>query len=187
MWSRAAFSFVWMNPLPKAMLLLSAVCGLSGCETVADLVTTSLPHTQRGRTSIFISLHEQRAFLRKGKEIVSEASISTGREGYATPAGHFHVIRKDRDHRSGLYGDYVDARGRIVRANVDVRKDPRPAGSRYVGASMPFFVEFSPGFGLHEGNRPGYPASHGCVRLSYWKARQFFNESRIGTPVIIRP
>lgn len=176
-----------MNPLQKAMLLLSAAGCLTGCETVTDFVATSLPHTQRGKTSILISLHEQRAFLRKGNEIISKASISTGREGHATPVGRFHVIRKDRDHRSGLYGDYVDARGRVVKANVDVRKDPRPAGSRYLGASMPFFVEFSPGFGLHEGIRPGYPASHGCVRLSYWKARQFFNESRIGTPVIIRP
>lgn len=176
-----------MNPLLKAVLLLCAACWLAGCETVADLVTTSLPHTQSGKTSILISLHQQRAFLRKGKVVISEAAISTGREGYATPVGQFRVIRKDRDHRSSLYGDYVDANGRIVKANVDVRKDSRPHGSHYLGASMPFFVEFKPGFGLHEGNRPGYPASHGCVRLSYWKARQFFNESRIGTPVIVRP
>lgn len=176
-----------MNPHPRAILLLFAVCCFSGCETVSDLVTTNLPHTQNGKTSILISLHEQRAFLRKGKGVISEAAISAGREGHATPVGHFHVIRKDRDHRSSLYGDYVDANGRIVKANVDVRKDPRPAGSHYQGALMPFFVEFSPGFGLHEGNRPGYPASHGCVRLSYWKARQFFNESKIGTPVIVRP
>lgn len=176
-----------MNTLQKAVLLLFAACCFTGCETVTDLVTTSLPHTQTGKTSILISLREQRAYLRKGGEVISKASISTGREGYATPVGHFRVIRKDRHHRSGLYGDYVDGKGRIVRANVDVRKDPRPAGSRYLGAAMPFFLEFSPGFGLHEGSRPGYPASHGCVRLSYLKARQFFNESKIGTPVIVRP
>jgi hypothetical protein len=94
--------------------------------------------------------------------------------------------RKDIDHRSSLYGDYVDAKGRIVLANVDVRKTPAPPNSHYLGASMPYFLEFSPGFGLHEGHRPGYPASHGCVRLSSWRARQFYNASRIGTPVTIR-
>ena len=51
---------------------------------------------------------------------------------------------------------------------------------------MPFFLEFSPGYGLHAGHLPGYPASHGCVRLSYWKARQFFNEARVGTPVTVQ-
>jgi len=50
-----------------------------------------------------------------------------------------------------------------------------------------YFVEFSPSYGLHAGHLPGYPASHGCVRMSYWKARQFFHESRIGTPVVVKP
>jgi lipoprotein-anchoring transpeptidase ErfK/SrfK len=113
--------------------------------------------------------------------------VSTGREGYDTPVGKFRVIRKDQDHRSSLYGDYVDDSGRVVKANVDVRKQARPPGAHYLGASMPFFLEFSPGYGLHAGHLPGYPASHGCVRLSYWKARQFFNEAQIGTSVVVRP
>jgi lipoprotein-anchoring transpeptidase ErfK/SrfK len=73
-----------------------------------------------------------------------------------------------------------------VKANVDRRKGGRPPGSRYLGAPMPFYLEFKPGYGLHGGHLPGYPASHGCVRLSYWKSRQFFNEARIGTPVTVR-
>ena len=169
-----------MNPFQKFALFLSAACFLTGCDTVG-------PSRPRGaKASILINLHEQRAYLRLGKAVISEASISTGREGHATPVGNFHVIRKDIDHRSGLYGDYVDPAGRIVKANVDSRKDARPPGSHYLGASMPYFVEFSPGFGLHEGRRPGYPASHGCVRLSHWKARQFFDASKIGTPVTVR-
>jgi lipoprotein-anchoring transpeptidase ErfK/SrfK len=175
-----------MNPFYKAAFLLAAACCFTGCETVSDLVTTNLPQSHAGRASIRISLSKQRAFLFRGNEVVSEATISTGREGYATPAGDFRVIRKDEDHRSGIYGDYVDADGRVVKANVDVRKDRRPRGAHFVGASMPYFVEFHPGFGLHAGNRPGYPASHGCVRLSYWKARQFYHASKIGTRVTIR-
>ena len=170
-----------MHPFQKAALLLSSAFCFTGCDTMR------MPPPQGGRTSILISLHEQRAYLRQGSAVLSEAPISTGREGHATPAGSFHVIRKDIDHRSGLYGDYVDAGGNVVKANVDTRKDSGPPGSHYLGASMPYFVEFSPGFGLHEGHRPGYPASHGCVRLSHWKARQFYEASRIGTPVTVRP
>ena len=175
-----------MYSLHKALLLFAAACCFTGCETFPGRLTTQQPHSRSGKTSILINLSEQRAYLLQGNERVAETSISTGREGHATPVGNFHVIRKDREHRSGLYGDYVDANGRVVMTNVDVRKNPKPPGSHYLGASMPYFVEFSPGFGLHEGHRPGYPASHGCVRLSSWKARQFYNASEIGTRVTIR-
>ena len=138
-----------------------------------------------GPSSIRISLGDQRASFFKGDELVGESIISTGREGYGTPTGRFRVIRKDIDHRSGVYGDYVDAGGRIVRPNVDVRRSAKPRGAHFVGAPMPFYVEFKPGYGLHAGHLPGYPASHGCVRLSRWKARQFYNAARIGTPVVV--
>ncbi|MEO6739313.1 MAG: L,D-transpeptidase family protein [Chthoniobacteraceae bacterium] len=170
-----------MHTFQKVALLLSSAFCFTACDTM------HMPPPHGGRTSILINLHEQRAYLCQGSSVVSEASISTGREGHVTPAGSFHVIRKDIDHRSSLYGDYVDAGGSVVKANVDSRKDSRPPGSRYLGASMPYFVEFSPGFGLHEGHRPGYPASHGCVRLSHWKARKFYAASKIGTPVTVRP
>lgn len=167
-----------MNGFHKTLIFLAAACGFTGCET---------PRPHRGKTAIRIDLSEQRAVLLQGGVVVTEASISTGREGNATPVGNFRVIRKDIAHRSGIYGAYVDAEGRIVKPNVDLRKDSRPPHSHYLGASMPYFVEFSPGYGLHEGHRPGYPASHGCVRLSSWKARQFYQASKIGTPVTIRP
>lgn len=169
-----------MNPFQKAALLLSAACCFAGCDTMGP------SHAGSGKPSILISLQEQRAYLRQGNAVVAEAAISTGREGHATPAGNFHVIRKDLDHRSGLYGDYADASGHIVVANVDTRKTQGPPGSHYVGASMPFFIEFSPGFGLHEGHRPGYPDSHGCVRLSHWNARKFYDASKVGMPVTVR-
>jgi lipoprotein-anchoring transpeptidase ErfK/SrfK len=55
-----------------------------------------------------------------------------------------------------------------------------------VGTSMPYYLEFSPGYGLHQGDLPGVPASHGCIRMPYWKARQFYYATRIGTPVVVR-
>jgi lipoprotein-anchoring transpeptidase ErfK/SrfK len=165
-------------------VLVSTV--FTGCTTVSDLVVTNIPHNRQGKTSIVVRKGAQEATLFKGRHEIAVAHISTGREGYETPEGRFKVIRKDQDHRSGLYGDYVDRDGRIVKANVDVRRGGRPPRSHFLGAPMPFYLEFSPSYGLHAGHLPGYPASHGCVRLSYWKARQFFNEARIGTPVFVR-
>ena len=168
--------------------LLVVAFGFSSCSTVSDLVTTHVPQRRTGRASVEVDLSEQRAYLLRGGRVAASSRISSGREGHRTPTGRFRVIRKDEDHRSSLYGSYVDKEtGRVVRANVDVRKHSRPRGTRYLGASMPFFVEFSPSYGLHAGYLPGEPASHGCIRMPYWKARQFYRETSIGTPVVVKP
>ena len=172
----------------SALALLAAT--LSSCgtyHTVTDLVTSHVPERHSGRASIVVDLGEQQAYLYRGKNRTAASRISSGREGHRTPVGRFQVIRKDVDHRSSLYGNYVDDSGRVVKANVDSREDSKPAHSHFVGASMPFFVEFSPGYGLHQGYLPGVPASHGCIRMPYWKARQFYEAARIGTPVVVRP
>ena len=168
-------------------LLIGLTLALSACSTVTDLVTTNIPSRQAGRSSVVIKLREQKAYLFRGKSEVAESRISSGREGYRTPTGSFRVIRKDEDHRSSLYGDYVGGNGRVVKPNVDLRKHRKPRGSRFLGASMPFFVEFSPSYGLHAGYLPGAPASHGCIRMPYWKARQFYRAVQIGTRVTVRP
>jgi len=164
------------------LLLLS----LGGCDTLSEMVEANLPSAGSGRPSIVVSLRAQEAYLYRGKVLVATSRISSGREGYRTPTGHFRVIRKDEAHRSGLYGDYVDDSGAIVKANVDIRRDRQPRHSHFLGAPMPFFLEFSPGYGLHQGYLPGEPASHGCIRMPYWKARQFFQIAHIGTPVIVK-
>jgi lipoprotein-anchoring transpeptidase ErfK/SrfK len=74
-----------------------------------------------------------------------------------------------------------------VKANVDSRRDRKPPHSHLVGSPMPYFLEFSPGYGLHQGYLPGVPASHGCIRMPYWKARQFYNAAHLGTVVMIKP
>jgi|SRR5450432_2079343 len=160
---------------------------LSGCDTMSELVTSNLPEGHSGRPSIVVDLGEQEAYLYRGGFMTASSRISSGREGYRTQVGHFKVIRKDEDHRSSLYGAYVDDSDEIVKANVDIRRDRKPPHSHFVGAPMPYFLEFSPGYGLHQGYLPGEPASHGCIRMPYWKARQFYNAARVGTPVIVRP
>jgi L,D-transpeptidase catalytic domain len=176
-----------MNRLSQFCALAAPLVALSGCSTVSEMVTSNLPERHSGRPSIVVSLREQEAYLYRGKDRTASSRISSGREGYRTPTGRFQVIRKDEDHRSSVYGDYVDASGRIVKANVDSRRDRKPPHSHFVGAPMPYFLEFSPGYGLHQGYLPGEPASHGCIRMPYWKARQYYQAARIGTVVVIKP
>ena len=176
-----------MNRLARLCALGATLIAVSGCDTLNEMVTSNLPERHTGRPSIVVNLREQQAWLYRGGYRTASSRISSGREGYRTPIGRFQVIRKDEDHRSSLYGDYVDDSGEVVKANVDSRRDRKPPHSHFVGAPMPYFLEFSPGYGLHQGYLPGEPASHGCIRMPYWKARQFYNAARIGTPVMVKP
>ena len=176
-----------MNRLSQFSALCAAFMMVSGCSSVTEMVTSNLPESHSGRPSIVVSLRAQEAYLHRAGHRTASSRISSGREGYRTPVGRFQVIRKDEDHRSSLYGDYVDDLGHVVKANVDSRRDRKPPHSHFVGAPMPYFIEFSPGYGLHQGYLPGQPASHGCIRMPYWKARQFYNAVHLGTLVVIKP
>ena len=176
-----------MNRLSQFSAICAALTILSGCSTVSEMVTSNIPESHSGRPSIVVSLQAQEAYLYRAGHKTASSRISSGREGYRTPVGRFQVTRKDEDHRSSVYGDYVDDSGHVVKANVDSRRDRKPPHSHFVGASMPYFVEFSPGYGLHQGYLPGEPASHGCIRMPYWKARQFYNAAHLGTLVVIKP
>ena len=173
--------------LQSGLLLGAALLVLSGCSTVSEMVEANIPNRQSGRPSIVVSLRAQEAYLYRGKTLVASSRISSGREGHRSPIGQFRVTRKDIDHRSSLYGAYVDSSRRIVVADVDTRRTPKPRHTYFIGAPMPFFLEFSPGYGLHQGYLPGEPASHGCIRMPYWKARQFYQAAHIGTPVLVKP
>lgn len=139
-----------------------------------------------GAPSIRIDLGEQRAYFYKGGELVGISVISSGREGFGTTTGSFRIQQKDRDHKSSLYGDYVDAQtGAVVRKDIDTSKDRRPPGTVFDGAKMPFFMRITGGVGMHEGFLPGYPASHGCIRMPGFMAEHFFESVSTGTPVTI--
>jgi hypothetical protein len=137
-----------------------------------------------GKPSVKISLSEQRAYFYKNGLLCGISQLSTGREGLKTPGGHFSIIRKDRDHISSKYGDFVDASGTVVKPNVAV-SDPKPPGSHFKGAPMPYYMEVLPGLGMHAGYLPGYPASHGCIRMPEFMAENFFKSVATGTPVTI--
>ena len=136
-----------------------------------------------GSPSITINLGEQKAFFYKDGRLVGVSMISSGREGYRTPPGQYKVLQKSKDHVSNLYGDYVDYGGNVVVANVGVKRDPKPPGSKFRGAPMPYFLRFHGGYGLHAGFLPGFAASHGCVRMPERMAQIFFANVSHGTPV----
>jgi hypothetical protein len=139
-----------------------------------------------GPPKIVVRVGEQRAYFYKGKQVVGESTVSTGKPGFSTPPGHYQIVSKDRDHVSSEFGDYVDDYGNVVRSNIDVRKDRRPPGTHFDGARMPYCMHFNGGYAMHEGYVPPYAASHGCIRLPKGMARPFFENAPEGTPVIVR-
>ena len=133
-----------------------------------------------------VSLPKQRAYLMVGDEIAADSPISSGKSGHGTPRGNFSVMEKDPDHRSSLYGDFVDSSGRVVRAGISAKIDSAPSGTHYVGAPMRWFMRLTgEGVGMHVGILPGYPASHGCIRMSPDGAKLFYDNVKIGTPVAV--
>ena len=135
---------------------------------------------------VIVSIGKQRLFLMTGDQVYIEAPISSGRAGHSTPHGNFHVMEKDPDHRSSIYGDFVDGKGRTVRSGISSKIDSAPSGTHYQGASMKWFCRLTDqGVGMHVGILPGYPASHGCVRQLADIAPLVYQKVKIGTPVTV--
>jgi lipoprotein-anchoring transpeptidase ErfK/SrfK len=155
--------------------------GASGYDPISYWDGDGVP----GKPSVQIHLSEERAYFYKGDQLVGVSQISTGREGHDTPPGSYKIIQKDVNHASSLYGDYVDAAGNIVQKDVELGKDPKPPGAIFKGAPMPYFMRITGGVGMHEGYLPGYPASHGCIRMPGKMAVAFFSNVDLGTPVTV--
>jgi lipoprotein-anchoring transpeptidase ErfK/SrfK len=137
---------------------------------------------------VIVSLTKQRAYLMTGEEIAIDSPISSGKRGHTTPNGSFTVLEKDKDHHSSLYGDYKDSSGRTVRGGISAHIDAAPSGTHFVGASMKWFMRLTgEGVGMHVGILPGYPASHGCIRMPEPAAAQFYAHVKVGTPVRVDP
>jgi len=134
--------------------------------------------------SVQLDLTEQKVYLLYNDRAIMESPVSSGRPGHLTPTGTFRISNKDLKHVSSIYGRIVDRSGRTVVLDADVDM-PRPAGTRFINAPMRYFMQFAPGIGLHAGYLPGYPASHGCVRMPEQKAIAFYQAISVGTPVTV--
>jgi len=134
-------------------------------EVVFD-VANMLPgdftwHPERepqGAVAVICSIPEQRVHVYRNGIRIGVSTCSTGRPGHETPTGVFTVLQKDADHRSSTYNNA-----------------PMPNMNRLTWG----------GIALHAGNLPGYPASHGCIRLPLEFSALLFEVTHIGTPVII--
>lgn len=190
--------------LRRLLLLLGAATGVILCSSCEEIP----PYAQQPRTAagyppetppgwwddagasgspkIVVNIGDQKAYFYKGKHLVGETTVSTGKPGFSTPPGRYQVLSKSPDHISTLFGDYVDDYGNVVRSNIDSRKDRRPPGTHFDGAEMPYAMFFRGGYAMHQGYVPPFAASHGCIRLPRGIARQFFENAPVGTPVTVR-
>ena len=119
--------------------------------------TGAKPH---GPLIIAVSIEQQRMRVYDSNGLFAESPISTGMKGHSTPMGVFSIIQKNKMHRSNIYS----------------------------GAPMPYMQRLTwSGIALHAGVLPGYPASHGCIRMPTAFAVKMWNWTRMGARVIITP
>jgi hypothetical protein len=147
------------------LALLLAVAPL--CAAVAELTTSHAESLRPGESRwevagaaglirIVIDRSQQRAFVYRGEILVGVSTVSTGKKGHVTPLGTFTILQKAARHRS----------------------------NKYSNAPMPFMQRLTwDGIALHAGPLPGYPASHGCIRLPWSFAKKLFAETTLGVIV----
>jgi lipoprotein-anchoring transpeptidase ErfK/SrfK len=169
------------QPMRKASEMINRQAGITINNALLAQVTPDNAH-------VVVSLPKQRALLMLGDQIAIDSPISSGKRGHTSPSGDLKVLEKDKNHHSTLYGDYKDSSGRTVRGGVSARIDSAPSGTHFVGAEMKWFMRLTEdGVGMHVGILPGYPASHGCIRMPSQAAELFYNHVKVGTPVQVLP
>ena len=138
-----------------------------------------------GNTAVEIALREQRGLLLVEEAIAMDFPVATGRSSHPTPKGSYKILEKKKDHSSNLYGRIVGGDGSTVVGDADTRAHAVPAGGRFVGAPMPYWMRMTTtGVGMHVGHVPGHrTASHGCIRLKRETATELFALLPVGTPV----
>ncbi|MEM6821939.1 MAG: L,D-transpeptidase family protein [Verrucomicrobiota bacterium] len=137
-----------------------------------------------GIPRVEVNLAKQVARVYFDDVLVGQSPICSGRPGHRTPTGEFTIINKSRDHKSNLYGSWINTKGQFMgEANAGQRS---AHGYRYVPAPMPFFLRLTyGGVGFHAGYIAGFPASHGCIRLPIEMAERFFEHLPKKTKVVI--
>lgn len=114
----------------------------------------------QGPVIVTISIEKQRLKMYDANGLFAEAPVSTGMRGHTTPMGVFSVIQKNKWHRSNIYS----------------------------GAPMPYMQRITwSGIAMHAGALPGYPASHGCIRMPMNFAMRMWGWTRMGARVIVAP
>jgi hypothetical protein len=157
--SRAARLFGWLLLLALALAGWDARGGELDPGRLQPGEFVWLPQASpRGPLLMVVSIPEQRAYLYRNGVRIAISTVSTGKAGKETPPGVFTVLQKEKEHFSSLYDN----------------------------APMPFMQRLTwGGVALHAGRLPGYPASHGCIRLPLEFARRLYEISQLGMTVIV--
>ncbi len=170
-----------MSMLKKITLLMLVVVSLflSACAPFYHLYDQPAyqPHDPSD-VRVDVSLERQMVYVMEGKCPLLVTACCVGIPSKPTPKGNFKVTRKERNKRSGSYG-FSLLGGRITAVQA------AEASGHYVGYPMPYWVEFAPGYGFHQGWVWPVPRSHGCIRLHANDAGKFFELVRLGTPIHI--
>ena len=136
-----------------------------------------------GSPHIVVNLRRQVAEFYRGSKLIGVAAIASGKEGRNTPPGQYSILEKDPTHKSSKYGWIEDSAGKVVNEDA-TPSTPVPGGCRYVAAPMPWFMRLrQDGVGMHEGYLPGYPTSHGCIRMDRGVVQKFYQNAYVGMPV----
>lgn len=141
-----------------------------------------------GPAAIKINLDEQKAVIYRGGQEAGWTILASGTTRHPTPSGTFYVMEKIQDKVSNTYGVITNGAGEVVNWDAKAGVTPVPAGCRFVGAPMPYWMRItSYGVGLHAGDipEPGLPASHGCIRLPRDFAGTLYGVVDVGTRVTI--
>jgi lipoprotein-anchoring transpeptidase ErfK/SrfK len=145
------------------------------------------PDPNKPITRIEVRIGEQKVYVYQGDDVAGVSPTTTGKPGHETPTGHYSILLKDIDHKSNLYGVFLDSNGYVIDGNASSSDKP-PTGAVYDAADMPYYLRIrDDGVGLHGGFLPGYPASHGCIRLPHAFAELLFSNVSVGTPVDVVP
>jgi hypothetical protein len=138
---------------------------------------------------IEVSINEQKARFYSGDQMVGWTTVASGVHKFPTPTGSFAVTEKIQDKKSNLYGKIYNKNGKLVKRNAKMGVHRVPAGGRFKGAPMPYFLRLTnDGIGMHAGPipRPGSRASHGCIRMPRNFAPILYRHVDIGTAVTIK-
>jgi len=159
-WLAPALALLWVAPLHAQGAKTSAELRLAKqAEQLKPGEWVWAPEIAKsGPVLVYVDLGRQRATVYRNGVRIGVSTISSGKDGYETPTGVFTILEKDEDHRSRTYDD----------------------------APMPFQQRLTwKGVALHAGNLPGFPASHGCVRLPMEFAKKLFTVTPMGGTVVI--
>jgi lipoprotein-anchoring transpeptidase ErfK/SrfK len=160
----AAAQFFWQDSDPSYYRHASPVAQpkkpRANKRPVKEEIVKDTGAKPQGPLIINVSIEQQKVRVYDSNGLFAESPVSTGMKGHATPMGVFSIIQKHKLHHSNIYS----------------------------GAPMPFMQRITwSGVAMHAGVLPGYPASHGCIRMPIAFAQKMWNWTKMGARVVVTP